>query len=132
MKGPSSQAPSALACGLLEDGGRALFLCRKSLKGAETVELPCCLLFKGENPVAKLAEVFRMATGIDAQVHDVLFERRYSIGSRRRKTRIPALVFGISAKSHKANPFADYSGCRWIASKDLAKHRLAKSCEWLR
>ena len=124
--------PHALACGLLEDSGRALFLARTDKLGRETLELPCVLLQKGENPVAALSAAFRNQAGIDAQIHEVMFERRLNFGSRKRKTRIPALVFKATAKRAEAKPATGFSGFRWISSTDLPKHRLARICEWLR
>ena len=124
-------SPSALACGLLEDGERALFLCRKNKDGVETVELPCVLLFKGENQVARIVEEFRRQTGIDAQAHEVLFERRYNAGTRKRKLFIPVLVFKLTAKSHAAKPAAEFTGYKWLASKDLAGQKRARNLLWL-
>jgi len=42
--------PAALACGMLLDGNRALFLVKKDEKGNETLSLPCTLIYAGENP----------------------------------------------------------------------------------
>ena len=123
--------PSALAAGLLEDNQRALFVCRKDALGVETVELPCVMLQKGENPVAALTAEFRRQTGIDAQVHDILFERRHNAGTRKRKAFVPVLVFKITAKSASARPAPEFSGCRWISSSDLAQHKRARNCLWL-
>ena len=131
-KGLASAPPAALACGLLEDNGRALFLCRKSPLGIETVEIPCLLLQKGENPVAVLSSEFRRQTGIDAQVHEVLFEKRHNAGPKKRKLWIPVLVFKVTAKSASAKPAPEFSGYRWISAEDLMKHRLAKMSQWLR
>ncbi len=124
-------SPSALAAGLLEDNGRALFLVRKNAVGIETVELPCAFLLRGENPVARLSDAFRQQTGIDAQVHDVLFERRHNIGTRKRRTFVPVLVFKITAKNASAKPAKEFSGCKWISSADLQKYKLARNCTWL-
>jgi hypothetical protein len=124
--------PAALACGLLEDGGRVLFLCRKNAIGIETVELPCVILQKGENPVARLTEEFVRQTGIDAHVGEILFEKKHNIGTRKRKAFIPALVFGVAAKSAAARPASEFFGYRWISAKDLMKFKVAKVCEWLR
>lgn len=124
-------APAALACGLLEDGSRALFLCRKNRDGIETVELPCVLLFKGENQVARLTEEFRRQAGIDAQVHEVLFERRFNAGTRKRKAFIPVLVFKLTAKSHAAAPASEFTGYKWLTSGDLAGQRRARNLLWL-
>jgi len=130
---PSAQQPSSLAAGLLDDNGRALFLVRKNASsGIETVELPCVLLLRGENPVARLAEEFRRQAGIDAQVHEILFEKRHNMGSRKRKVFIPALAFKVTAKNASAKPSGEYSGCKWIASADLVKYKLARNAEWLR
>ncbi|MEM2138488.1 MAG: hypothetical protein QW568_05350 [Candidatus Anstonellaceae archaeon] len=124
--------PSALAVGLLEDNGRALFLLRALPSGIQTIELPCVLLSPGENPVARLTDAFRQQTGIDAQVHEILFEKRHNAGSRKKKAWIPALVFKITAKNASAKPSSGFSGYKWIASNDLPKYRLAKNAEWLR
>jgi hypothetical protein len=124
--------PVALAAGLLEDGGRALFLVRRNLRGYETVELPCVLLLKGENSVARLSEAFRRQTGIDPQVHEILFERRHNAGSRKRRNWVPALVFRITAKRASVRPGGEFSGYKWIASGDLGKFRPSRNCEWLR
>ena len=124
--------PVLLAAGLLEDGGRALFLVRRNFRGDETVELPCVLLMKGENPVAGLTEAFRQQTGIDPQVHEILFERRHNAGSRKRKNWVPVLVFKITAKNASARPSKEFAGFRWIASDDLGKFKPGKNCEWLR
>jgi ADP-ribose pyrophosphatase YjhB (NUDIX family) len=125
-------APAALACGILEDGGRALFLSRKNAQGAETAELPCVFLQKGENPVAALASEFRRQAGIDGQVHEVLFESRHNAGSKRRKAWVPVLAFRVTAKNTAARPAPEFSGFSWIARNDLGKHRLARICAWLR
>ncbi len=131
-KGLSSAAPAALACGLLEDNGRAFFLCRKTPPGTETVELPCLLLQKGENQVAALSSEFRRQTGMDGEVHDVLFEKRHNAGSKKRKAWIPVLAFKVTAKNARASPAQEFSGYKWISAKDLMKHRLAKISQWLR
>ena len=124
--------PVALAAGLLEDGGRGLFLVRRNLKGVETVELPCVLLMKGDNPVAQLTEAFRHQTGIDPQVHEILFEKRHNAGSRKRRNFVPVLVFRITAKSASAKPSKEFSGIKWIASEDLGKFKPSRNCDWLR
>ncbi len=130
-KAVPTQLPAALAAGLLQDGSRALFLVRKNAKGEETVELPCVLLQRGENPVAILAAEFRRQAGIDAQVHEILFERRHNAGSRKRKHWIPALAFRLTAKNTGCTPSPEFSGYRWLSPEDLAKHRKAKNATWL-
>lgn len=131
-KGKSPNQFVAIAAGLLEDGGRALFLVRTLPAGIQTVELPSVSLLRGENPVASLGEAFRRQTGIDAQVHDVLFEKRHNIGSRKRKAFVPVLVFKVTAKNASAKPALEFSGYKWITAEDLRKHRVARNCEWLR
>jgi len=127
----SPAPPAALAAGLLEDNNRALFLCRKNTIGAETIELPCVLLQKGENPVARLGEEFRRQTGIDSQVHEVLFERRHNVGSRKRKLFVPVLVFKITAKNASVKAASEFSGFRWIAQPDLGKYKAGRNAYWL-
>ncbi|VVB99593.1 Uncharacterised protein [uncultured archaeon] len=131
-RGLAAPPPSAaLAVGLLEDGNRALFLSRVNALGQETVELPCVLLQKGENPVAALASEFRRQTGIDAQVHEILFERKTNVGSRKRKSFAPVLVFKITAKSASVRVAPEFSGYRWLERGDFEKYRRAKNCLWL-
>jgi len=124
-------APAALACGLMEDGNRALFLCRKNNLGVETVELPCVLLFKGENQIARITDEFRRQTGIDAQAHEILFERHHNAGSRKRKRFIPVLVFKMTAKSTQAKPPPEFSGYKWLEKEGLAKQKRARNLLWL-
>ena len=104
---------------------------RKNTEGIETAELPCILLQKGENPVASLASEFRRQTGIDAQVHEILFERRHNAGSRKRKAFIPVLVFKVTARNTACRPSSEFSGYKWLERADLAKYKRAKNCLWL-
>jgi len=124
-------APSALAVGMLEDGNRALFLCRANTLGQETLELPCILLQKGENPVAAIGAEFRRQTGIDAQVHEILFERRMNAGSRKRKVFIPVLVFKVTARKSACSPAPEFSGYKWLERGDLTGKKLARNATWL-
>ncbi|MCX6769755.1 MAG: hypothetical protein NT051_03690 [Candidatus Micrarchaeota archaeon] len=91
------QIPTALACGLLEDRQRALFLVKLDNAGMERLEIPCVEIMPGDNPVSALTTAFRTQTGIDAQVHEILFQKRHNVGSNKRKVWIPALVFKITA-----------------------------------
>lgn len=131
-RNPSPPLPSALAAGLLQDSGRALFLVRKNPLGQETVEIPFVLLQKGENPVAAIASEFRRQAGIDAQAHEILFEKRHNAGTRKRKLFVPAFAFRMTAKNASCRPAPEFSGYRWLSPEDLLKHRLARNCEWLR
>jgi len=124
--------PKALACGMLEDGGRLLFLIRKDDRGIERFEMPCVLVFSGRNPLAELSGEFTRQTGIDAQIHDILFESKFNVGSRKRKQWIPVLVFKITAKSMRANPATEFSGFKWLKVEDAKKLRLTRHAEWMR
>jgi hypothetical protein len=126
------EPPVALACGILEDSRRALFLCRKTPLGVETVELPCVLLKKGDNPVSSLAAEFHRQTGIDGQVHRVLFEKKHNAGSKKRKYWIPVLAFEVTAKNTSAKPAKEFSGYKWIFGEELGKHKLARNASFLR
>ena len=125
-------APSALAAGLLEDGERSLFLVRKNALGEELLEIPCVEVMAGENPVAALVSAFRAQAGIDAEVHEILFQRRHNAGTRKRRAIIPALVFKVTAKSHTVRVSPEFSGYKWLSPKDMAGKRLSRKSEWLR
>jgi len=94
--------------------------------------MPCVLVFSGRNPLAELSGEFTRQTGIDAQIHDILFESKFNVGSRKRKQWIPVLVFKITAKSMRANPAAEFSGFKWLKVEDAKKLRLTRHAEWMR
>jgi hypothetical protein len=128
----ATPAPSALAAGLLEDGERALFLVRRNALGEELYEVPCVEVMAGENPVAAICAAFRAQTGIDAEVHEILFQRRHNIGTRKRRAFVAALVFKLTAKSHAVRPAPEFAGYKWLAPSDMGGKRLSKRSEWLR
>lgn len=117
---------SALACAVVEDGGRVLFLKRVEA-GREVLELPCVLVEKGTDPVSALRGAVLAQTGIDAQVGEVLVEGKHNAGSRRRKRRVPALGFRVSAKN-----LSTREKVRWIPLDDAKKEKLGRKAEWLR
>lgn len=123
--------PKALACGMLEDGGRILFLVRRDVNGIEKIEMPCVLVFSGRDPLAELAAGFRRQTGIDAQIHEIIVEARHNTGSRKRKFWVPCLVFRVTAKNRTAKPSGEFSGFRWLSVEDAKKQRFARNGEWL-
>jgi len=125
------QKPSALACGLLEDGNRALFLARKGMDGVERIELPSVLVYSGDNPVSALSGEFKRQTGIDAQVHEVTIESRQNAGSNRRKIFIPVLVFKVTAKAARAAPSKEFSGFLWLERRELAGKKFGRNLAWM-
>ncbi len=123
--------PVALACALLEDKERALFLVRKNSLGQEIIELPFVFVMIGENPVAAISSAFRQQTGIDAQAHESVAEKRYNAGTRKRKHFIHILVFRMTAKSHVARASSEFSGYKWLKHEEAVKYKLAKEAQWL-
>lgn len=125
------QLPKALVCGMLEDGGRVLFLKRRDQHGVERLELPWVYASEGSDPMSQLAESFKKQTGISAEVGEIVLEGRHNAGSRRRKRWIPCYVFKMSARERRADPGSGYSGFRWLSIKDAKKERLGRALEWL-
>jgi len=122
---------AALACAVIEDGGRVLFL--KRMEGErELLELPCVLVEKGRNPVAELKEWVMLKTSIDAQVHEPMMEGKHNAGSRKKKKWIPALGFRINAKNMSARVSPEFSGVKWISLEEAKKERLGRKAEWIR
>ncbi|MBN2122628.1 hypothetical protein JW721_06275 [Candidatus Micrarchaeota archaeon] len=116
--------PKAFACGMLQDGGRVLFLVGKERFGRKRLLLPNVKINGREDAVAKIKEAFSEQAGIDAQVHEVIFEGGYNAGSRKYKKWIPLLVFEISAKRMQAKPSGEFEGFKWLGIKDaLAKEK---------
>jgi hypothetical protein len=125
--------PKAFACGMLEDNGRALFLVRKDDNGIERIELPCVLVPSGRSPFADIKEAFGKLTGItDFEVHEIILEGRHNTGSRKRRFRVPALAFKITARIRTAKPSPEFSGFRWLSPDDAKAARWGRNLEWLR
>ena len=123
--------PKALACGMLEDGGRIFFLVRTGRNGIEKIELPCVLVRSGRSPFADIKEAFGEFTGIvDYEVHDIVLEARHNAGSRKRKNWVPVLVFKITARNRTAKPSDGFSGFRWLTLEDAKKKRRGRNLEW--
>ncbi len=127
-----ARLPKALAAGMLEDGGRVLFLLRKDAAGIERAEMPCVLVLSGRSPFAEIGAEFRRQTGIDGQVHEVVLEGRHNAGSRKRRAFVPAMAFKVTARERFAKPSAEFSGFRWLRLEEALKQRLSRNSEWLR
>lgn len=120
---------------MLEDAsGRVLFLERRIGNEKECrIELPCILVTDANaDPVLLLSDAFRMQTGIDGEVCDITLQAKHNAGSRKKKLRVPCLVFRMKSKSSAVRPSPDFSGYRWIALRDAKKCRLSRNAEWLR
>src|SRR5512136_2547294 len=99
----------ALACGMLEDGGRVLFLVRTDAGGTEKIEMPCVIVNSGRSPFAEIKEAFPKLTGIgDIQVHEIVMEGRHNAGSRNRRNFIAVLIFKITARNRTAKPSSEF------------------------
>jgi hypothetical protein len=122
----------ALACGLLEDNGRVLFLIRKDERGLERLELPCVLVQSGRSPFAEIRDGFFKMTGIDGEIHEIVLEGRYNAGSRKRRSWIPCLAFKVTAKNMRATPSPEFFGFKWLRLEDAKKAKLSRKSDWLR
>lgn len=127
-----NRLPKALACALLEDNGRILFLVRKDANGIERIELPCVLVPSGRSPFADIKEAFQKMTGIDGEFHEIALEGRHNVGFRRRKNWVPALAFKVTAKNRAARPSGEFSGFRWLSFEDALRQKLGRNAEWLK
>ncbi|MDE1797865.1 MAG: hypothetical protein KGH63_00475 [Candidatus Micrarchaeota archaeon] len=122
--------PAALAVGLLEDGGRALFLYQVDLKDQRLLELPSVLVMPGENPVQRLAEEYAKMTGIDAQVHETIRQASINAGSRKKRHLIPVLVFRLTAKRMSARAGAGWGGFAWLAIRSALEEKFTRRGQW--
>jgi len=123
--------PKALACGMLEDEGRVLFLVRRDEHGIERIELPCVLVPSGRSPFAEIRSGFARQTGIDGQIHEIVLEARYNAGSRKRKAWVPCLVFAVTARERRAKPSPEFAGFRWLSLEEAEKQKLGRNAGWL-
>lgn len=117
--------PKAVACGMLEDGGRVLFLERER-RGKKRLVLPFVKIWGGADPVSEIGKAFEEQAGIDGEIHEVIFEGSYNAGSRKYKKWIPLLVFRVTAKKMKCRPAEEFSGFRWVSLKDAKKREKKK------
>ena len=118
--------PKAFACGMLEDGGRVLFLVGKETHGKKRLALPHVKIMGRKDPVAELGAAFAAQAGIDGQVHEVFFEGKYNAGSRKYKKFIPLLVFRVSAKRMQAKPSGEFEGFKWLSIRDALQKEKKK------
>jgi hypothetical protein len=123
--------PKALACGMLEDEGRVLFLVRTDERGVERLELPCVMVPSGRSPFAEIKTEFARQTGIDGQVHEIVLEGRHNAGTRKRKIWVPCLVFLVMARERRAKPANEFSGFKWLSLDEAKKQKLGRNAEWL-
>ncbi|MBI5226247.1 hypothetical protein HY994_03330 [Candidatus Micrarchaeota archaeon] len=130
-KPPFRPTPSALACGILQDGERVLFLKQKDHQGNERTGLPFVMLFGSQDPVKKMTEFFLEQTGIDGHVQEVRYQARYNAGSRKGKKVIPVLAFRVDAKAAQARPSSEFSGFCWLTLDDAKSKKLFRTSEWI-
>lgn len=123
--------PKALACAVLEDNGRILFLVRTDSSGIQRIELPCVLVHSGRSPLAEIKAFFQKATGIDGEMHETILEGRHNAGSRKRRNWIPALGFKVTARNRSTKPSAEFSGFRWLSLEEAKRQRMARECVWI-
>ncbi len=130
--------PKALACGILEDEGRILFLTRRAASGpvntkyVEYLELPMVLVVSGRSPLAEIRAEFQRQTGIEGQVHEIIFEDRYNAGSKKRRIWVPCLGFKITARERRAKPANEFTGFKWLSLENAKNERLGRRSEWLK
>jgi len=124
--------PESLACALIEDGGRVLFLVSRSRDGREELSLPSILLKKGEDPVSSLAAAVRAQTGIDAHVQSPVLQGMFNSGSKRNRKLIAAIAFSVTSKSYSAKPGAGFTSAVWLKAEDAKAKRFSRASEWLR
>lgn len=126
-----NQSEKLLACAMLEDNKRFLFLKRKEKNGIERIELPSIIIL-GKDSASQLVQTFREQTGIDGEISDIIFETEYNAGSRKRKNFIPCVVFRFLAKNKTAKISKEFSGFKWLALKDAKKQKIARISEWIK
>lgn len=124
--------PSMLACALIEDGGRYLFLESKDIAGKSRFELPSVFVYAGEDPVSALQKAILEDCGIDAQVGHAIITGEYRAGSKRGRVLVPALGFTVSAKSYKAVISDRFVAYKWMGAKESLAVKLEKKSEWLK
>ncbi len=127
-----TKKPVALACALLEDEGRYLFLETKDFAGKSLFGLPSMFVFAGEDPVEALKRAVAAQCGIDAQVHQAIVQGEFNVGSRKRRKFVPALGFMVSAKRQTAKVDAPFCGFKWMGVKESLDAKLERKSEWLR
>lgn len=126
-----AKKPSAIACALLYDEKRVLFLLRKKHDGTDELTLPFVEAGAGENVVALLQAEFLRAAGIDAHVVGTEFTGRHNAGSRKNKGWINAIAFRLEAKSMRAAPAPEFSGFKWLAPENAKLMKKSKKIEWM-
>lgn len=123
--------PKALACGMLRDNERILFLVKKDRHGIERIELPSVEISGEDDPVQMLTTEFKRQTGIDAEIREIKMQKRYNAGSRRKKHWIPCMIFSMRAKNTKAKVSNEFSGFKWTTLEKAKEMKLGRKAEWI-
>ena len=124
--------PKALACGMLRDNERILFLVRKDAHGTERIELPSVEISGEDDPVQILTAEFKRQTGIDAEIREIKMQKRYNAGSRKRKHWVTCIIFSMRAKNTKAKTSSEFSGFKWLTMEKAKEMKLGRKIEWIR
>ncbi len=128
------KAPRALICGLLENGGKALFLLRKDEDGKERIELPWIYGTIAADPVGAIGEAFRKQTSIKVHAGEIIYEGKEDIGEEGRPDIVPVLVFAMIADRkpmEEPYPASGYSGFLWLSMEEAKNRPLGKHARWL-
>ncbi|MFH1785464.1 MAG: hypothetical protein ABH842_03465 [Candidatus Micrarchaeota archaeon] len=120
-----------LICGVLDDGGRVLFLIRRNQQ-FEQIELPYFETNKNSDFVSELATEFKRQTNIDGEILEIIHKTRYNSGSRKRKKWDDVLIFKVNAKNRSVRIGSEFSGFRWLTLEDAKKQKISKKFEWLK
>lgn len=129
----NSSKPKALICGMLEIGGKVLFLVKKDRAGKEVIEMPFVLGSSSADPHSQLSEAFKKQTGIGAHpVHQVM-EGKHNVGTAKKPEFIPVLVFEMMPDDPrvKPDPGTGYCGFLWVKMLDAEGKTLSENAGWL-
>lgn len=132
-KNSAGTKPKALICGMLEIGGKVLFLAKNSKDGKEVLEMPFVMGSDTTDPHSQLAEAFKKQTGIKAHpVHQVM-EGKHNVGTPKNPEHIPVLVFEMMPDEPrvKPDPGKGYTGFFWLKMIDAEGKALSENAGWL-
>ncbi|MEW6034989.1 MAG: hypothetical protein AB1529_00110 [Candidatus Micrarchaeota archaeon] len=119
--------PKALIVGMLERGGRALFLLRKEGHGTG-IEMPCVYGSLSADPVSQLSEAFRKQAGIKAEAGRIVLEGRYE----HEGNHIPCLVLEMrQLRKEEPDPASAYAGFEWLTLDEAKLRKHSKKGSWL-
>ncbi len=119
--------PIGLAAAYIEDGGRVLFLGKALADGRREFELPCALVYPGDDAAMVAIRAAKQFAGLDCEVTCIKYQGKINGGSRKRKRLVPFMAFAARSKSLHAVAKLPYTSIGWMTLDQAKSAKLSRN-----